>query len=70
MQSFLEKKIIFENEQKLHYLQHTCIYILYTCIYILYKSASSGVIPVQLILLFAMVYGRVEFCPHDYLPYM
>ena len=34
------------------------------------KSASSGAIPVQLILLFAMVYGRVEFCPHDYLPYM
>ena len=34
------------------------------------KSASSGVIPVQLILLFEMVYGRVEFCPHDYFPYI
>ena len=35
-----------------------------------FKSASSGVNPVQLISLFAMVYGRVEFCPRDYLPYM
>ena len=41
----------------------------YTCLLDASK-AFDRVIPVQLILLFAMVYGRVEFCPHDYLPYM
>ena len=37
---------------------------------LLFWYQKQQVIPVQLILLFAMVYGRVEFCPHDYLPYM